>query len=76
MSGTVPLIDLTGFEAGGAARARIGEAVDKACRELGFLMITGHGLDPTVLSDCSDAAHRFFAQSDTDSPRTTPTRCR
>jgi isopenicillin N synthase-like dioxygenase len=58
----IPRIDLTAARSGGAAE-RLGTArqVDAACREIGFFTITGHGVDPGLVTDLRTAAHAFFA---------------
>ena len=54
-SGTVvPTIDLTGDPEGQRA------AVDRALREAGFLLVTGHGIDPVLRADIREAARAFF----------------
>ena len=48
----IPVIDISGWERGDAAtRARIAAAVDVACRTVGFLQITGHGVPDDVIAD-------------------------
>ncbi|WP_374441308.1 isopenicillin N synthase family dioxygenase [Stella sp.] len=60
LAAAVPTIDLAGFLAGrpGAATAA-GRAVDRACREVGFLTIVGHGV-PAALVDATRAQARAF----------------
>jgi isopenicillin N synthase-like dioxygenase len=59
----VPLIDLTGFRDGDAAsRQRIAAQVGQASRDIGFLLITGHGVDPHQIDDTYRTSHAFFAQ--------------
>ena len=61
MSELVPTIDLSGWADGdAAARARIAEELDRGCREVGFLQIVGHGIDPDLLTRTLDAVDRFF----------------
>lgn len=50
--GLVPTIDLTSDDAP--------QAIDRACREVGFFQIVGHGLDPIVERAAWDAATEFF----------------
>jgi isopenicillin N synthase-like dioxygenase len=35
-------------------------AIDRACREVGFFAIVGHGVDPGLQDRLEDAAHAFF----------------
>ncbi|MEM8934825.1 MAG: 2-oxoglutarate and iron-dependent oxygenase domain-containing protein [Pseudomonadota bacterium] len=58
----LPIIDLSQFRNGDAAtRAAVAEKVDQACRDIGFIVLTGHGIPKDVF----DAGHRiageFFA---------------
>jgi isopenicillin N synthase-like dioxygenase len=54
-------VDLTPFRAGGAAdRAGVAAALDAACRDSGFLLITGHGVAPDLTAAALDAFAAFF----------------
>jgi len=69
----VPVIDLTPARAGGAAdRARVARSIDRACVEIGFFAITGHGVPAAVGAGLRHAAHRFFALPTTVKRRATP----
>jgi isopenicillin N synthase-like dioxygenase len=41
-----------------------GAAIDAACRELGFFLVRGHGIDLSLLAALDGAARAFFAQPD------------
>ena len=42
---SVPIIDIAPFLAGGAeGKARVAAELDTACRDIGFLVIAGHGV--------------------------------
>jgi isopenicillin N synthase-like dioxygenase len=57
----VPTIDLRPWFSGDAeARARIAATVDEALQSAGFLLVTGHGVDPALRSGIRDAARAFF----------------
>ncbi|GGM04361.1 isopenicillin N synthase family dioxygenase [Nakamurella endophytica] len=58
----VPLVDISPYVGDGspAARARTAAAVDRACRTVGFIQITGHGIDPTVAEGLAAAIDDFF----------------
>lgn len=61
MSELVPTIDLSGWAGGDAAtRAEIAAAVDRGCREVGFLQIHGHGIDPDLVDRMLAAVDRLF----------------
>ena len=61
MSAPVSTIDIAPFAAGQTAdRAKVIEAVRIACEEIGFFVITGHGVDEAVVSRVYDASRAFF----------------
>ncbi|WP_019926164.1 isopenicillin N synthase family oxygenase [Nocardia sp. BMG111209] len=59
----LPVIDVGGL-ADGTARSRlaIAEQVGAAAREVGFMYITGHGIDEKLFTDLTAAAADFFAR--------------
>ncbi|MFK4224898.1 isopenicillin N synthase family dioxygenase [Streptomyces sp. NPDC019890] len=57
----IPTIDLRPWFSGDpAARARIAASVDRALRTAGFLLVTGHGVDPGLRMEIREAAGEFF----------------
>ena len=47
----VPVIDIAPFRGGDPAAARrVAERVGEACRDIGFLVIAGHGIDPALVT--------------------------
>ncbi|MET9604320.1 2-oxoglutarate and iron-dependent oxygenase domain-containing protein [Streptomyces sp. NPDC006512] len=57
----VPVIDLGLWREGdAAARSRIAARVDEALQEAGFLLVTGHGVDPELPARIREAARAFF----------------
>jgi isopenicillin N synthase-like dioxygenase len=56
----LPVVDVSGLVRGaddlGAARE-----LDRACRELGFFYVVGHGVDPALEARLESAAHELFA---------------
>ncbi len=56
----VPTIDLTGWF-DGSDRAGVAAQVDAALGRVGFLVVTGHGVDPAERSAVRSAARAFFA---------------
>ena len=42
----------------------VAEAIDSACRDIGFFVISGHGIDGQVRRDLDDAAREFFGLPD------------
>lgn len=58
----VPVIDITGFRTGSSSvKRRMAEAVDRACIDIGFLVVTGHGVPEGLIADCFSAMAKFFA---------------
>ncbi|EFL19101.1 2-oxoglutarate and iron-dependent oxygenase domain-containing protein [Streptomyces sp. C] len=57
----VPVIDLGPWRSGDpAARARTAARVDEALQTAGFLLVTGHGVDPELPARIREAARTFF----------------
>ena len=44
----VPVLDLAAF--GGAGRADAAWRLDRACRDIGFLVVTGHGVPAELIA--------------------------
>lgn len=58
---SVPIIDIAPYRDGPAtAKDAVVAAVDKACRDIGFLVITGHGVPPALIARVEATARRFF----------------
>ncbi|MDY0828022.1 2-oxoglutarate and iron-dependent oxygenase domain-containing protein [Microbacterium sp. BG28] len=59
----VPLVDITAYVTDGSpeAKAEVARAIDDACRTVGFIQITGHGIPDAVTAGLTDAMDRFFA---------------
>src|SRR5260370_41941895 len=57
----VPVIDISPWRGGdlAARRARAGE-VDRTCREIGFMVISGHGVDPDLIAAVEGVSRTFF----------------
>ena len=59
--GIVPVIDLTGWDGGHVdTRRAIAESVDRACREVGFMQIVGHGVPDEAVDGLAGAIDEFF----------------
>jgi isopenicillin N synthase-like dioxygenase len=62
MASAVPIIDLTPWFAGDAdGRAAVAAQVDAALTDVGFLLVTGHGVPASLRADVRGAAREFFA---------------
>ncbi len=58
----IPTVDLRPWLSGDAdTRAAIARTVDEALQTAGFLLVTGHGVDPALRTGIRDAARAFFA---------------
>lgn len=57
----VPVIDIAPFLAGSAEGKRaVAEQVGRACSEIGFLTIVGHGVPRELIQQTYDVSRRFF----------------
>jgi isopenicillin N synthase-like dioxygenase len=65
---SVPVIDVAPLVRSGTDDEvrGVAEAIDSACRELGFFVISGHGVDPRLRRDLDAAAREFFALPEQD----------
>jgi isopenicillin N synthase-like dioxygenase len=57
---TVPTIELSGTRSDPAAADRAANEIDRACREIGFFTVTGHGVPEAIDRACWDTARAFF----------------
>lgn len=58
----LPIIDMSPLLGGTRqASAHVARAIDEACRDSGFFYVTGHGVDPQILSRLEAASWRFFS---------------
>ncbi len=61
MNNEVPVIDISGwFGNDEAARDRVAAAFGQACEEWGFLVISGHGIDPELIEQIRATTKEFF----------------
>ena len=58
----LPVVDVSGLSAADrAARRATAAELGRACEQVGFLSVVGHGIPQQVIDDAFAAAHRFFA---------------
>jgi len=59
---TLPVIDFSPFVRASdtAARASVAREIRKACVDIGFFYIVGHGIDASDTAECHDWTRRFF----------------
>jgi len=63
---TLPVLDLTRLEAGPAERAAVLDELRRTAYDLGFFYVTGHGVDPALISEVLALSQRFFALPEAD----------
>ena len=57
----VPVIDIAPFLGGDRdGKARVAAEVKQACEDIGFFVITGHGVDPALTGATYDVSRHFF----------------
>jgi isopenicillin N synthase-like dioxygenase len=57
----VPVIDIAPFLNGDVTgKKRVAEEVGQACRDIGFLIISGHGVDPGLIARTDALSRQFF----------------
>ena len=60
-TGRIPLLDVGPYLAGApGARAELARAIERTCRDTGFLVIANHGIDQRLIDDTFKAAASFF----------------
>ncbi|MFL2001102.1 isopenicillin N synthase family dioxygenase [Microbacterium sp. A1-JK] len=59
----VPLVDIAPYVGDGSpeARSEVARRIDDACRTVGFIQITGHGIPEAVIDGLTGAIDAFFA---------------
>ncbi|KUI25465.1 isopenicillin N synthase family oxygenase [Mycobacterium sp. GA-2829] len=57
----IATIDLSRWYAGGAEADAVAAAGDEGLQRAGFILVTGHGVDPRLAADVRAAARTFFA---------------
>jgi len=61
MASAVPVIDIAPWRAGAAAdKDAVARAFDAACTTIGFVVVSGHGVDPALIDRAFAVMTRFF----------------
>ena len=55
----IPVIDISPF-LNGSDKKGVAEKVTNACKNIGFLIISGHGIEPTTVEDAFRKSRQFF----------------
>jgi isopenicillin N synthase-like dioxygenase len=59
---SIPVIDISPFKNGDAKdRKHVADSMAQACTDIGFLLISGHGVSPSVIKTMADTTKAFFA---------------
>ncbi len=64
MGTSIPVIDVSSFGPGAertSASDEVAAAIDRACRETGFLLVAGHGISASTRGAMFEQIERFFA---------------
>lgn len=64
MPDSLPTVDVSAFATGAApsaAQDAVAADIDRICREIGFFLITGHGVEPAAKAAMMAAMQQFFA---------------
>jgi isopenicillin N synthase-like dioxygenase len=57
----VPIIDISPYRQSDAgARQTLVAEIDRTCREIGFMVISGHGVDPGLIMAVEEVSRTFF----------------
>jgi len=62
-AGDIPVVDISSLYSGKGAND-VAAALHAASQNLGFIYVTGHGIDASVISAAEDAAYAFFRAPD------------
>lgn len=74
MRPAIPTLDIAPFLTGTAEdRSRVAEALDRICVEIGFLVVTGHGVDAALVERVFAANRAFFDLPLAEKSRYAPT---
>ncbi len=67
-SNEIPMIDFAPF-LNGSDKISVAKALDSACRDVGFLVLTGHGVSSDIIQRTNKISQEFFALPDGDKMR-------
>ncbi|MEQ8965599.1 MAG: 2-oxoglutarate and iron-dependent oxygenase domain-containing protein [Azospirillaceae bacterium] len=60
MTASIPMIDIAAVQAGAPPDPALADTVDRACREIGFLVIARHGVDTALMRRMYAVTAAFF----------------
>jgi isopenicillin N synthase-like dioxygenase len=68
----IPVIDLSAALVGDtAARTAVSRRIDEACRDVGFLLVVGHGVSSELVEGMRATTSEFFSRPEDDKRRAT-----
>lgn len=71
--GSIPVIDLSGTRGSGpdvdARRLAVAATIDRACRDIGFFTVVGHGVPKEVIQRMQRATHEYFDRPEEEKNR-------
>ena len=59
----LPVVDVSALldpDGAGQSCVAVGREIDAACRDTGFLLVTGHGIDRALRDDLERLSREFF----------------
>jgi isopenicillin N synthase-like dioxygenase len=69
----VPIVDISAIREADASRiAALGRTIDETCRQVGFLIVSGHGVPADLIADVRRRSLQFFALPDEEKLRIRP----
>ncbi len=71
MSGGIPAIDIAPF-LDGSDKPSVARQVAEACERIGFVIVSGHGIEPAVIERAFERSWAFFDQPRADKDRCHP----
>jgi isopenicillin N synthase-like dioxygenase len=69
---TIPVIDLSGLGGSDSDHRSVVDEVGTACEEVGFFVVSGHGVAPAQIADMYEVTADFFARPLEEKQRCTP----
>lgn len=57
----VPVLDFSAWRAGGPGKEAFARAMDRACRDVGFFVLTGHSVPQSLIDEWLAVSREFFA---------------
>jgi len=62
----IPIVSLRAIDGSSQERRVLADSVGRVCHEVGFMVVTDHGVDDSVVADVFDLMQRFFALDESE----------